>query len=83
MLEKIKPEEQLFIKNCVNEHLILLKIWNILDINKGLLQWFIIFFDKNPSGGTVTNENILKKRLIWQITQINYNKILRADFADM
>ena len=55
----------------------------MIDINKGLLQWFIIFFDKNPSDGTVTNENISKKRLFWQITQINYNKILRADFADM
>ena len=55
--------KQFVIKYCVIKHLILLKIWNKMDINVGLLQWFIIFFEKKALGGTVKNENISNKEL--------------------
>ena len=44
---KISLEEQLPIKYCVIEHLILLKIQNMMDTEGALLQWSIIFLIKN------------------------------------
>ena len=55
------------------EHLILLKIKNIMDINFVLLQWFINFFlkkkivslvDESTFGGTVKNQNISTEELV-------------------
>ena len=43
---KIKLEEQLLIKYCVIKHLVLLKIQNMMDIKRVLLQWFINFLTK-------------------------------------
>ena len=42
-ISKAYLEEQLHIKYCVVKHLILLKIWNTMDIKGVLLQWFTIF----------------------------------------
>ena len=43
------------------EHLILLKLQNMMDINKDLLQWFINFFYKNSSGSDVKSEVMLNQ----------------------
>ena len=56
-------EEQLLIKYCVLKHLILLIMQNMMDGNRDLLQWFINFLMKKPSGGTIKNENISNKEL--------------------
>ena len=44
-------------------HLILLKIRNMMDINVDLLQWPINFFDKKTSCGTVKNEIMSNKKI--------------------
>ena len=56
-------KEQLLIKYCVTKHLILLKIRNMLDIKRILLQWFINFLIKKTSGGAIKNENMSNKEL--------------------
>ena len=35
----------------------------MMNIKVNLFQWFIIFFEKNSSGGTIKNENISSKQL--------------------
>ena len=57
---KIYLEEQLLVKYCVIKHLILLEIQNMLDINVGLIQWFINFLIKRPQ---VEQKNIPNKEL--------------------
>ena len=42
----INLEEQLLMKYYMIKHLILLKIENMMDINAGLLQWFINILNK-------------------------------------
>ena len=44
-------------------HLTLLKIQNMMDVNVGLFQRFISFFDKKSSGGRAKNQIILNKKL--------------------
>ena len=39
-------------------YFILLKIQNTIDIKKVLLHWFINFFDKKLSAGSIKNENM-------------------------
>ena len=43
---RINLEEQLLMKYYMIKHLILLKIENMMDINAGLLQWFINILNK-------------------------------------
>ena len=50
---KIYLEEQFLTKYYMIKHLILLKFQNMMDFNVDLLQWFIIFFDKNSSATPV------------------------------
>ena len=35
----------------------------MMNIKVNLFQWFINFFEKNSSGGTIKNENISSKQL--------------------
>ena len=35
----------------------------MMNIKVDLFQWFINFFEKNSSGGTIKNENISSKQL--------------------
>ena len=52
---RIWLEEKLPIKYYVINHLLLLKIKNLMDIQEVLLQCYN-FFDKRSSGGTVKSE---------------------------
>ena len=47
-------EEQPLIKHYVIMHLILLKIQNMMDINKDLIHWFINSFYKKTSGANTS-----------------------------
>ena len=93
---KIYLEEQLPIKYCVIKHLILLKIRNIMDIKRVLLQWFIIFLIKKTFGSGIKSEIISNKELTEElhkriIRKCNKRKVQSpfrdiiwgADLADM
>ena len=56
------------------KRLILLKIQNMMDIKKVLLQWFINSLIKKTSGSGTKNENI-RPAITRRITQTNYYKI--------
>ena len=64
---KIYLEEQLLRKYCVENHLTLLKIQNMMDINVDLLQFFnkkpALHTDKSDSGGAVKNEIMPNQQL--------------------
>ena len=51
---KTYPEERLLIKYCTIDNLKLIKIRNMMDIWRVLLQWFTDFFNKKSSGGANT-----------------------------
>ena len=56
----------------------------MMDINVGMFQWFIKFFHKKTSGGTVNNEIISNKELAEKLQKSiirKFNK--RNDVADM
>ena len=63
----------MLIKYYVIKHLILLKIYNMVDVNTKSLQWSITFLIKNTSGGTVKNKIISNKEL----AEALYKSIIR------
>ena len=57
-----------------------------MDINVDLLQWFISFFDKKASGGTVKNEIVSNKELAFNKKKVHslfVDNIWGVDLADM
>ena len=53
-------EEQLLLMYYVINHLILLKIQNMMDIKEVLVQWFINCYYKKSSGGGTKSEIYVK-----------------------
>ena len=54
------------------QHLILLKLQNMMDINVNLLKWSINFLIKKTSGSGIKNENMSNKEL----AEDNKNQLL-------
>ena len=63
----------LLIKYYVIKHLILLNIQNMMDINVGLLQWFIHILIKKASHSGIKNESISNK----EIAEESHKPIIR------
>ena len=58
-----------FIKYCVLKHLLLLKIQNMMDVNRDLALMVYNFSDKKTSGGAVKNENMSNKELAKELNK--------------
>ena len=58
----------------------------MMNIKVNLFQWFINFFEKNSSGGTIKNENISSKKLAEElhkvITRKSKKRKLQSPFID-
>ena len=61
------------IKYYVIKHLILLNIQNMMNINVGLLQWFIHILIKKTSDSGIKNESISNK----EIAEESHKPIIR------
>ena len=49
----------------------------MMDINVGMFQWFIKFFHKKTSGGTVNNEIISNKELAEKLQKSIIRKLVK------
>ena len=70
---KTYREERVLIKCYVIKHLILLKTQTMIDISVGLLQWFIIFFDKKQNVTLIKSKYVLNEQLLKVYLSFNPN----------
>ena len=74
---RICPKQQMLIKYYMINHLILLKILNIMYINVELLYWFIYFLI-NSLEVVVLKWKYVEPKIIWRIEHTNHWKILKT-----